>query len=84
MLFVLGTHRFGTFLHKGFVLVQDLIGVSFWYIQRGAGVSFWCMQRDRGVVLVHGRVFWYMNGGQGVVAQWCTMLGGNDFFIACM
>ncbi len=39
-----GTRRFGTFRHKGFVLVQDLAGVSFWY-----------MQRDRGVVLVHGR-----------------------------
>ena len=33
-----GTRRFGTFLYKGSVLVQDLIGGSFWYMTKG---SFW-------------------------------------------
>ena len=35
-----GTRRFGTFLHKGSVLVQYLTRVLFWYM---AGGSFWCM-----------------------------------------
>ncbi len=47
---LMGTHRFGTFLHKGFVLVQDLTGGLFWYM---AGVSFWCMKIAGGFILVH-------------------------------
>ncbi len=46
----LGTRRFGTFLHIGFVLVQDLTGGSFWYMPGG---SFWYM--PLGVVSVHAR-----------------------------
>ncbi len=41
---LMGTRRFGTFLLKGFVLVQDLTVVSFWYRQKG-----------RGVILVHAK-----------------------------
>ncbi len=33
-----GTRRFGTFLYTGSVLVQDLIGGSFWYMTKGL---FW-------------------------------------------
>ncbi len=48
-----GTRRFGTFLQKGFVLVQDLKGVSFWYM---AGVLFWCRKWCKGFVLVHSKM----------------------------
>ena len=48
-----GTRRFGTFLQKGFVLVQDLKGVSFSYM---AGVLFWCRKWCKGFVLVHSKM----------------------------
>ncbi len=32
----MGTRRFGTFLRKGSVWVQDLTGGSFWYMSGGS------------------------------------------------